>query len=304
MFLQRFVSGYGKHASASLFCLWTCCSPQDSAVSPEPLAVTSSRVQKKPRAQIDVVATAHEGTGLLPAADGSGGVARAFAYWRARAAQCSDGMTCDTLALSTSDDSDSDAHVARIMQQMGYAAQIADGASADNARKHVTRSLPSLDQHHDVPLVIERQGVKLEIIGLTKETKEVARSNTDLLSTVRGKVLAIREHGADVGILLSDVCVEELAEMLRRDARDWAFLVLAIGRQCDAKHWETPIHSTALLATGDGFQRYARARLTFDRNTGALLRADTATVEVAAGAGAPEPDKALAAHLASFSARL
>jgi hypothetical protein len=269
--------------------VWLCaCGAQPSSVGSAPAThEPESRAQKKPRLEIIVLATADEGNSLLPAADGSGGAARTLGYWHARESHRPSGPESATIALSAGgDDAAAPAEVvAQTLHAMGYAASIA-------GRPELAHSAIAQVGARPTPLRIERQGVKIEIIGLAKKF-----AGDDPLPAVRDQVLSLRDRGADVGILLSDACTDELADMLRRAARDWAFLVLTIGRACGAHEREVRIYSGTLLAADAGFQQYVRAKLTFDRNTGALLRADTGTVPVTGDRAAPAADPALAASL-------
>jgi hypothetical protein len=235
-----------------------------------------------------VLATADEGSSLRPAADGSGGAARTLGYWHAREAHGPSSPDSATMALSAGGDDAAApaAAVAQTLHAMSYAASIA-------GRPELVHSqIAQVGARGGTPLRIERQGVKIDIIGLAKKF-----AGDDPLPSVRDQVLGLRDRGADVGILLSDACTADLADMLRGAARDWAYLVLTIGRACGTHEREMRIYSGTLLAADAGFQQYVRAKLTFDRNTGALLRADTGTVPVTGDQAAPAADPALAASL-------
>jgi hypothetical protein len=276
---------------ALLWLLCAGCSKEAPAGSPPLAREPESRAQKKPRVTITVIATAGEGRALLPAADGSGGAARALGYWQAREAHCSSGPECGTLLLSAGGGAE-DELLGSVMKQMGYAASIVGRPAL--ARAGIAR----VGLASDPALRVERQGIKFDVIGMAKQRAD-GTLDDDPLAAVRAKVLSIRDRGADVGILLSDACTSELASLLRQAARDWAFLVLAIGRTCGSSERESHIHNATLLGAGDGFGDYVRAKLTFDRNTGALLRAETGTIPVSGAQDAPAPDAALSARLAA-----
>jgi 2',3'-cyclic-nucleotide 2'-phosphodiesterase (5'-nucleotidase family) len=235
-------------------------------------------------------------------------------YWRAREATCVSGVSCYTLALSAGDHWHVGAQaagevVARTMHQLGYAASALGAADLALGPAALRRNIELAGVPHlgvqpgmqlSPSLMLDEQGVKLEIIGLSKQLN-ASGANGAMLAELRGWAHKIHDHGAHVGIVLSDVCVEDLADAFEQSGRDWAFLVLAIGQRCAAAEVRSPIHSVALLAAGDGFQQYARAKLTFDKNTGALLRAETSQVELRGGPNAPAEDPALAAKLAEWS---
>jgi hypothetical protein len=283
-------SGSWAWFSAGALCAWLCaCSAQPSSVGATPAThEPESRAQKKPRVEITVLATADEGSSLLPAADGSGGAARTLGYWHAREAHGTSAPDGSTIALSAGgDDAAAPGQaVAQTLHAMSYSASIAGRPELEHSQ------IAQVGVRGGTPLRIERQGVKIDIIGLAKKF-----AGEDPVPAVRGQVLSLRDRGADVGILLSDACTTELADMLRREARDWAFLVLTIGRACATHEREMRIYSGTLLAADAGFQHYLRAKLTFDRNTGALLRADTGTVPVTGDRAGPLADPALAASL-------
>jgi 2',3'-cyclic-nucleotide 2'-phosphodiesterase (5'-nucleotidase family) len=321
MLLTRIASGRRTRFWVVSFCISIGCSPSPRAPAEAPgAAATADRSPRKPRLELTVLATAHEGE-LLPAGDGSGGAARALGYWRAREQHCAANVGCDTLVLSAGDHWQEGAlatrfrgePVAQAMRLMGYAASARGASDLLFGVKAFHRNLelagvPHLgtpgDSEPEKPLLIDKQGVKIELIGLAKSAGADAGTVADLFSALDGRAQAIVEHGAHVGILLSNACVDELTAVLKRGAREWPFLVLAIGQACGAHAVESPIYGTALIAAGTGFRQYGRARLTFDRNTGALLRAETGSVEVAAGPDAPVPDAALSATLAAWSNRL
>jgi hypothetical protein len=299
MILQQALSVRRVRAALFLLCLCAGCSKEAPVGSASLAREPESRAQKKPRVEITVLATAGEGRSLLPAADGSGGSARALGYWRAREAHGSSAADRGTLVLSAGDAAPAapdNELLGLVMRQMGYAASVL-------GRPELVRAgIARVGLASDPALRIERQGVKFDIIGMAKHRAD-GSVDDDPLPAARAKVLAIRDRGADVGILLSDACTSELATLLRQAARDWAFLVLAIGRACGSSERESRIDTTTLLGAGDGFGDYVRAKLTFDRNTGALLRAETGTVPVSNYKDAPAPDAALSARLAAANSQ-
>ncbi|HEY2736517.1 MAG TPA: hypothetical protein VGI70_21100 [Polyangiales bacterium] len=248
-----------------LVCSIGCARRENSNASPVVVVDVPSRAEKKPRVEITVIATSEEATART-SDDAPDPVAKARVAWQPRSA-CH-AAACENLVLSAGgDEADGGEALARSMQTLGYAASIFGRPLLSRA------GIPALGARSDPPLVVERAGIKLEVIGLTEHSLSAA---DDALPTLRSRVLALRAHGADAGILLTDICAPALADLLHRGARDLAFLVLAIGRTCHAKDWDHQIDSVTLVAAGRGFPEAARATLTFDRNTAALLRADVA----------------------------
>lgn len=272
------------------------------------------RAAKKPRVVLTVLATAHEGAAVAPQAWQD--AARMLGYWRTRESACAVGQACATLALSAGDHwarlAAADDHtLARIMRELGYAASVLGTADLQLGHDRVKRAIDLSGIEHvgllsDLNLpesrIIERLGSKIEVIGLSRRLLPT-HSGRGLLDALHGWSTIVGEHEVDAGIVLSDVCLSDLAQQFEEHGRAWAFLVLAIGQRCSDSDVPRAIHSVTLLPAGDGFREYGRATLTFDRNTGALLQAAAEVVKVEHDANAPAPDATLAAHIRAWTAQ-
>jgi 2',3'-cyclic-nucleotide 2'-phosphodiesterase (5'-nucleotidase family) len=156
-------------------------------------------------------------------------------------------VSCDTLPLSAGDHwqmlaNTAGAAVARTMRELGYAASVLGHADLALGPSALRRNIELAGVPHlgvqsgmqlPASLLLDKQGVKLEVIGLSKHW-QAPGANDAMLAELRGWAHKIHDHGADVGIVLSDACVEDLAEVFEQGGRDWAFLVLAIGQRSNA----------------------------------------------------------------------
>ena len=256
----------------------------------QPPLPVAERALRKPRLELTIVATAHETQ--VPPDSRQQQVSRLLALWRNREGGCEPGVECNTLPVSAGDhwrgSAAADQTFARSMRQLGYVASVVGEAELSLAPGQLHSAIdaarvPHLaeqTQHSVQPsLLIEREGVKLELVGLSKLL--MARDEGDpMRAALEHWANAVHAHGAHVGVVISDACVRDLAQIFTRYGQAWAFLVLAIGQACDATEPPQPIHSVTLLPAPPALRAYGRARLTFDRHTGALLRAQTAIVNV------------------------
>ncbi|GAB4572320.1 MAG: bifunctional UDP-sugar hydrolase/5'-nucleotidase [Anaerolineae bacterium] len=170
----------------------------------------------------------------------------------------------------------------------------ATGALADFVKPYILREI---------------DGVTVGIIGLaTTETATTTHpaNISDLTFAEYAPVLAeyvpqMRAAGADVVILLSHICVDELADL----AFEVGDLVDAMfGGHCNA-FVAADVNGVPVLGGGWAWRSYARLDLTVDPDSGAILDTDYALVSVtSAENGAISPDPALEALVARWQAQV
>jgi 2',3'-cyclic-nucleotide 2'-phosphodiesterase (5'-nucleotidase family) len=296
------------------------CSTSDKAPEAQLQAV------RRGRAELHVLATAHEGKHLLPGAAGEGGAAHMLGYWREHESQCAPGVACSYLPLSAGDHSSDGVlatqfhgePVSEALGHMGYAAsaigrsELAFGLPAF-ARNLERSKVPHLAERAVAAAIsgeagrarmpslrFERDGLKFAILGISS-LNGASADPEQLFKYVNEWALALQDNQIDAGILLSDRCLSELTPAIERGGKNWPYLVLVIGQACGATQIKSPIYSIALLPAGEGMTSYGRAKLTFDRGSRALLQATTSTVDITSSS--PTPDPGLQASLAAWNDR-
>jgi hypothetical protein len=200
----------------------------------------AERAKKKPRVEVVVLSTFDERF-AEPAWAG-----RLEAAWTDEAARCVE-PECALLKLSASSS-------ATPSPDLGYVATSTDGGPT---------------QEPLAEFFVERGGLRLQVLRVGGAGAESA------LQQVVPEVFKREARGT---IVVSELCSDELAKMAERHGREWPFVLLAIGKPCQqpaARH----IFATLVVAAGVG-QGYVRSSLTFDRNTAALLKADSRVVEL------------------------
>ena len=158
-------------------------------------------------------------------------------------------------------------------------------------------------------LLAEIDGVTVGVVGLaTTETATTTHpaNISDLTfapyaETLRAVVPEVRAAGADAVIVLSHICVNELANL----AFEVGDLVDAMfGGHCNL-FTAAEVNGVPVLGSGWAWRSYARLDLTIDPASGEVLASDPALVEVAyTGENPITPDPALAALVAEWQARV
>jgi hypothetical protein len=122
-------------------------------------------------------------------------------------------------------------------------------------------------------LVVERGGMTLGVIGLPK-----GLSSADTMTLLDKPILAAQANESpalDAMIAVSSGCLKDLEPVIKEYFFRWWKLVLVVGAPCQGKV-TSPMGVTALVEVGRG--RYVR--LTFDRNTRAILRVEDSKTQL------------------------
>lgn len=229
-----------------------------------------------------------------------------------------------TLALATGDHWNGPAlssfflgqPTAAVMARMGYAASALGNHELDYGREQFAKNAavgqfpflaanlkvkdPALAKGMDLPAfkVFDRKGLKVGVVGLTSPKTVTAAmagraDGLDLVGTEEALASAIpeaRKAGADVVVVLADMCPTELQPTLEKHA-DWKLALVAGGR-CP-KDIDTKVGDTQLVSLGRGLEKYLRARITFDPSKPAgekVTGIDTKLVDVEAGGATPDAE--------------
>ncbi len=208
---------------------------------------------------------------------------------------------------------------AAVMARMGYAASALGNHELDYGREQFLKNAgigqfpflaanlkvkdAAVAKGMDVPAfkVFERKGLKVGVVGLTSPktvTSAMAgrAEGLDLVGTEEALASAVpeaRKAGADVVVVLADMCPTELQPTLEKHP-EWKLAVVAGGGRCPAQI-DTQVGDTKLVSLGRGLEQYLRARITVDPSKPAGERVksiETTRVDVA-GAGAGKPDEEL-----------
>jgi 5'-nucleotidase / UDP-sugar diphosphatase len=205
---------------------------------------------------------------------------------------------------------------AAVMARMGYAASALGNHELDFGREQFTKNVgighfpflaanlrvkdASLAKGMDVPAfkVFDRKGLKVGVVGLTSPktiTSAMAgrAEGLELVGTEEALVSAVaeaRKAGADVVVVVADMCPTELQPTLEKHP-EWKLTLVAGGRcpaQIDTKVGETPV-----VSMGRGLEKYLRARITFDPSKPAgqkVSGVETKLVDVAGGGATPDAE--------------
>jgi 2',3'-cyclic-nucleotide 2'-phosphodiesterase (5'-nucleotidase family) len=245
--------------------------------------------------------------------------------------------TDDSVVLSTGDNANGQAissyfkgePTAEAMRQMGYVASAFGNRELDWSREQFqknvkTAGFPYLAANVQATdegsralglqafRVVERGGVKVGVVGLAARKALLTpmpgrtqgltlRSDTDALTEA---VTAARAQGAQVVVLVSDGCLEELPELLTPHP-EWK-LALAAGRKCDAPYPDQ-VGATKLVYPGRHWNSYVRAVVSLDLAKPAgevVVGVEAKNVEVVAAGGASAPEPRLKAALDGWKAKL
>jgi hypothetical protein len=212
-----------------------------------------------------VLATGREGAGIDRGAEMQ-------ASWKARGDL--DNPTL-TLALSTGGHA---GPTTALLERLGYAASLLgrEETAAVAGGDVLPTALPHLggEDQAQTRTVVERSGLPFFVVGLQRS--ETPGGGPDLAAAEERMFRDI----APATILVSDLCVKDLGTLLEKNAAAWPYLLMVIGRPCGSLPPARHIYSTLLLAAPEGLTGYARATLTFDFNTRALLHADGKYIEL------------------------
>jgi 2',3'-cyclic-nucleotide 2'-phosphodiesterase (5'-nucleotidase family) len=203
-----------------------------------------------------------------------------------------------------------------VMARMGYAASALGNHELDFGRDQFLRNQQAgqfpflaanlkvkdaaLAKDMELPAfkVFDRKGLKVGVVGLTSPKTVTAAmagraEGLDLVGTeeaLASAVPAARAAGADVVVVVVDMCPTELQPTLEKHA-DWKLTLVAGGR-CP-KQVETKVGDTTIVSLPRGLEQYLRARITFDPKKPAgekVSGVETQLVSVTAGQGAAAPD--------------
>ena len=243
-----------------------------------------------------------------------------------------------TVLLSTGDNANGAAissffrgeSAAEVMKQMGYAASAFGNRELDWSRAQFLANssrggFPYLaanleaasDEARGLGLLpsrlIERRGVKVGIIGLAARKATLTpmpgrMAGLSLISeeaALARQVPALRAAGAEVLVVVSDGCLDELTAALTAHP-DWAVAFVA-GRDCGAP-WPQTVGATALVHPGRHFNAYSRVSLQVwpgrapgQRVANVIVSPE---VEVVGWPAAPSPDPQLGALIAGWKTKL
>lgn len=249
-------------------------------------------------------------------------------------AQCPD---ASTLALATGDHWNGPAlssfflgePTAAVMARMGYAASALGNHELDYGREQFLKNQvigefpflaanlkvkdAALAKGMDLPAfkVFDRKGLKVGVVGLTSPktvTSAMAgrADGLDLVDTEAALASAVpeaRKAGADVVVVVADMCPTELQPTLEKHP-DWK-LALVVGGRCPAQI-DTQVGGTKIISLGRGLEKYLRARITADLSQPAgqkVKGVETALVDVT-GPGSGQPDEELLKRLGEVQGQL
>lgn len=253
-------------------------------------------------------------------------------------ASCPDSAT---LALATGDNWSGPAlssffvgeSTATVMARMGYAASALGNHELDYGHEQFAKNakiggFPFLAANlkvkdaslakgvEVVPFkVFERKGLKVGVVGLTSPKTVTAAmagraEGLELVDTEAALASAVpeaRKAGADLVVVLADVCPTELQPTLEKHA-DWKLALVVGGGRCGTQI-DTKVGSTEVVSIGRGLEQYLRARVTFDPSKPAGERVtgvETKRVDVAGAGAAPDAEavKAIGDAKTQLDARL
>lgn len=236
-------------------------------------------------------------------------------------ASCADAAT---LALATGDHWSGPAissfflgeSTATVMARMGYAASALGNHELDFGREQFAKNariggfsfLAANLKVKDAALakgvevapfkVFDRKGLKVGVVGLTSPktvtTSMAGRTEgLELVGTEEALAAAVpeaRKAGADVVVVLADMCPTELQPTLEKHA-DWKLALVVGGGRCGTQI-NTKVGDTAVFSLGRGLESYLRARITFDpsKPAGQKVTGMEAKLVDATGTGGATPD--------------
>ncbi|HEY8208053.1 MAG TPA: 5'-nucleotidase C-terminal domain-containing protein [Myxococcaceae bacterium] len=278
---------------------------------------------------ITVLVTADELGWLLPV-EGKGGAAELLGQWVAQEKHCPAGTACKpgydaTVALSTGNHWNGPSissffrgeSTAEVMKRMGYQVSVLGTHELDFGRDQFLRNR-GLDgmayvaanlkvkaaDAKDMELppfkIVERQGVKLGVVGLARtkiaanvmagrlEGLEVTPYEDALAQAVPAAVAA----GADAVVVLADECPSELEAVVKAHA-DWKIPLVA-GGHCH-KPYAAQVGGTQMASPGQHLEQYLKATMEFDLSKPARERLVKVDARVVDSTGKDTPDAEAAA---------
>ncbi len=270
-----------------------------------------------------------------------GGAAALLARWRATEGHCvPDDERCDdarTLALSGGDNWTGPAIstffkgelAALAMRRLGYSASALGNHELDFGRAIFARNaaasrLPYLAANV-TPLardggvaeaftIVRRRGVKVGVVGLSTRSSPSSgmRSNYDGLAYGDEEPAMLRateqayEAGADVVVVISHVCAEELAPMVARHPElGLAFVGAGHCHRVDLRD----VGGTPVVEPGSFMRSYVRATLSIDldgaprHRLAAPTRVEKVSLEISEGHPDEPEDARLRGEIQAFAAR-
>lgn len=114
------------------------------------------------------------------------------------------------------------------------------------------------------PQLVKREGIAIGVIGVPKNL-----ALREAIEYLGNTIYEIRVAGSDATVVLGVDCLKDLAPAIQRNRELWWTVALVVGNPCGGRV-TSPIGVTALVETGQA----SRVRLTFDRNTRALLKVE------------------------------
>jgi hypothetical protein len=225
-----------------------------------------SRAQRKPRVELLVLATSAE-----PFAD-PGWVANLEQAWAAEMGGCRP-PECEVVRLSLGGRPD-ETGAQQALERLGYlATTLSRGRSVS-----LDAGVPSLSANQDRGLPELRLtpfGMPLQLLGLTAGPAGELEPAEATLKRLAPQVFAKGMRGT---LVLTDLCASELTEMVQRHSRAWPFVLMLWGRACRGSTTSRHVFASVVVGVESGPAGYSRARLSFDRNTSALLKADASFI--------------------------
>ena len=236
-------------------------------------------------------------------------------------ASCADAAT---LALTTGDHWSGPAlssfflgeSTATVMARMGYAVSALGNHELDFGREQFLKNArigqfpflaanlkvkdAALAKGMDVQAfkVFDRKGLKVGVVGLTSPKTVTAAmagraEGLELVGTEEALAAAVpeaRKAGADVVVVLADMCPTELQPTLEKHP-DWKLALVVGGGRCGTQI-DTKVGDTSVFSLGRGLEKYLRARITFDpsKPAGEKVSGMEAKLVDVAGAGGAAPD--------------
>jgi 5'-nucleotidase / UDP-sugar diphosphatase len=325
---------------------------KNSAPETKPAETTPQAAQApaaQPRT-VTVLVTGSANGQLLPTTEGEKptvGAAELLGWWEAKEKHCPGPVkqggeaSCpdaSTLALTIGDHWNGPAissffygePTSTVMGRMGFAASALGNHELDYGREQLQKNQQlggfpflaanlkvtdkALAQGLELPAfkVIERQGLKVGVVGLTspKTVSTAMAGRADGLETLgdeQALTSAVPEAlkaGAQTVVVLADECPSDLQPVISKHP-EWKVSLVAGGR-C-AQPVNTKEGNTTYVSLGRGFDKYLRAAYTYDASKPEgeqVTGVEVSMVDVTGGEGAPAPDADTAKMISEYKAKL
>jgi len=161
-------------------------------------------------------------------------------------------------------------------------------------------------------IIREVNGVRVAIIGLTtRQTSSIVVQKyvaglafTDYVEALRRTVPQARADGAQLMIVIAHVCPDQLRTLIPV-ASELSIPLLA-GGHCHSQVENYEEKGVRIIGTGAHWRSFAQIDITFDTNSGKVLktRADLVPIEYPVGKDPYTPDKEVQAIVAEWSAKV